>query len=79
MHMGLSFQLPVLSFQLDSHRGHRSHRLWVMALGLQTNVLICGYMIRTDVWIVKAKASLDNRINEILLLLFPVRPSLSEK
>ena len=44
-----------MSLQLDSHKGHKRHRLWVMALGLQTNVLICGSMIRTDVWVVKGE------------------------
>ena len=38
---------------------NRSHRLWVMALGLQTNVLICTYMIRTDVWVVKGGGQQD--------------------
>ena len=30
-----------------------------MALGLQTNVLICTYMIRTDVWVVKGGGQQD--------------------
>ena len=49
----LSFQFLVMSFQFDSHKRHRGHRVCRSALFGECMFATNESMIRTDVWVVK--------------------------